>query len=73
MVVDHALKWLDTQSGKPFFVWLHLYDPHQPYEPPSPFREKYRNDPYDGEVAYADQQLGRFLEAVEKKSGEARP
>ena len=72
VVVDHALKWLDSQSGKPFFVWLHIYDPHQPYEPPSPFREKYRNNPYDGEVAYADQQLGRFLEAVQKKSGEGK-
>jgi choline-sulfatase len=72
VVVDHALKWLDMQSGKPFFIWLHLYDPHEPYEPPSPFREKYRNSLYDGEVAYADQQLGRFLAAVERKSGEGK-
>ncbi|MGO9239935.1 MAG: sulfatase-like hydrolase/transferase [Bryobacteraceae bacterium] len=69
VVVDHALQWLNAQSGKPFFVWLHLYDPHEPYEPPSPFKEKYRDHLYDGEVAYADQQLGRFLSAVEAKSG----
>ena len=68
VVVDHALNWLQSQSGKPFFVWLHLYDPHEPYEPPTPFREKYRNNLYDGEVAYTDQQLGRFLDAVSKKS-----
>jgi len=68
VVVDHALNWLRSQSGKPFFVWVHLYDPHEPYDPPAPFREKYRKNLYDGEVAYTDQQLGRFLDAVGKKS-----
>jgi arylsulfatase A-like enzyme/cytochrome c-type biogenesis protein CcmH/NrfG len=68
MVVDRALTWLDAQSGKPFFVWLHVYDPHKPYDPPEPFRRIYQRNPYDGEVAYTDQELGRFLEAVEKKS-----
>ena len=66
--VDHALRWLDTQSGKPFFVWLHLYDPHEPYRPPSPFREKYKDRLYDGEIAYADHELGRFFDAVRQKS-----
>lgn len=68
VVVDHALNWLQSQSGKPFFIWVHLYDPHEPYDPPAPFREKYRKNLYDGEVAYTDQQLGRFLDAVGKKS-----
>jgi choline-sulfatase len=68
VVVDHALNWLQSQTGKPFFMWLHLYDPHEPYDPPAPFREKYRNNLYDGEVAYTDQQLGRFLDAVSKRS-----
>jgi choline-sulfatase len=67
-VVDHALNWLNAQSGKPFFVWLHLYDPHEPYAPPAPFKEKYKQNLYDGEVAYTDQQLGRFLDAVARKS-----
>jgi len=67
VVVDHALGWLNAQSGKPFFVWLHLYDPHEPYAPPAPFNEKYKKNLYDGEIAYADQQLGRFLDAVSKK------
>ncbi len=67
-VVDHALEWLNTQSGKPLFVWLHLYDPHEPYSPPEPFHQKYHDNLYDGEVAYTDQQIGRFLDAVEKKS-----
>ncbi len=65
--VDRALAWLNTQSGKPYFLWVHLYDPHLPYDPPSPFKEKYKDRPYDGEIAYADQQVGRILEAAEKK------
>jgi len=68
VVVDHALNWLQSQSSRQFFVWVHLYDPHEPYDPPAPFREKYRKNLYDGEVAYTDQQLGRFLDAVGKKS-----
>jgi choline-sulfatase len=68
VVVDHALAWLGAQSGKPFFVWLHLYDPHMPYNPPEPFREKYQRNLYDGEIAYTDRELGRFIDAVGKKS-----
>jgi arylsulfatase A-like enzyme len=66
--VDRAVRWLDGQSGKPFLLWVHLYDPHLPYSPPSPFREKYADRPYDGEVAYADQELGRLFDAITKKS-----
>jgi choline-sulfatase len=67
-VVDRAVKWLDAQSGKPFFLWVHVYDPHIPYDPPAPFREKYLDRPYDGEIAYTDQQLGRLFEAIARKS-----
>ena len=67
-VVDRAVKWLDAQSGKPFFLWVHVYDPHIPYDPPAPFREKYRDRPYDGEIAYTDQQLGRLFDTVARKS-----
>ena len=67
-VVDRAIAWLSTQSGKPFFLWVHVFDPHSPYDPPSPFREKYEGRPYDGEVAYTDQQLGRLFQAIAKKS-----
>jgi choline-sulfatase len=66
--VDHALRWLDTQSGKPYFLWVHVYDPHAPYQPPSPYREKYKDRLYDGEIAYADHELGRLFDAVRKKS-----
>ena len=66
--VDHALHWLDAQSGKPFFLWVHIYDPHAPYQPPAPYREKYKDRLYDGEIAYADHELGRLFDAVRQKS-----
>jgi tetratricopeptide (TPR) repeat protein len=67
-VVDRAVKWLAGQAGKPYFLWVHVYDPHLPYAPPPPFREKYKGRPYDGEVAYTDRELGRLFAAVATKS-----
>ncbi len=69
-VVDRALAWLGRQSGKPFFLWVHVFDPHLPYEPPGEFRLKYAGRPYDGEVAYVDRELGRLFEAVGQKAPE---
>src|SRR4051812_44967714 len=67
-VVDRAIAWLDHRDPgprrpAPFFMWVHLYDPHAPYEPPAPFRAR-ATSPYDGEVAYADAQFARLLEAL---------
>ena len=59
--IDHAVAWLRSRRPAPFFLWVHLYDPHLPYDPPEPFKTRYRDRPYDGEVAYADQQLGRLF------------
>lgn len=59
--VTHALTWLKKNPRRPFFFWLHLYDPHSPYDPPEPFRTEYREHLYDGEIAYADQELGRLI------------
>ena len=59
--VNHALNWLKKTARKPFFLWLHLYDPHSPYDPPEPYRTQYRSHPYDGEIAYADHELGRLV------------
>ncbi len=51
-----------TEPGRPpFFAWVHLYDPHEPYTPPEPYRSRYSSDPYSGEIAYADAALGVFL------------
>ena len=59
--VTHAIGWLKKTPHRPFFLWLHLYDPHSPYDPPEPYRSQYRDHPYDGEIAYADHELGRLL------------
>ena len=56
-VISPAMAWIGAQRGK-WFAWVHLFDPHQPYLPPSPFKEEYADDPYSGEVAYVDAQLG---------------
>jgi arylsulfatase A-like enzyme/Tfp pilus assembly protein PilF len=60
-VVTHALAWLNQHPRGPFFMWLHLYDAHDPYDPPEPYKSKYASAPYDGEIAYADSALGKFL------------
>jgi choline-sulfatase len=68
-VVQHAEDWLDSHiKAEPHFVWVHLYDPHDPYEPPPPYSEKYRDRLYDGEIAYADSALGHFLTYLKKKN-----
>ena len=62
-----ALQWLDHRPPGPFFMWVHYFDPHFSYEPPSPFREQYYFHPYDGEIAYADSQIGKLLEALQEQ------
>jgi len=59
-VVTSALDWLRDRP-EPWFVWIHCFDPHQPYEPPEPFATRFKDDPYSGEVAYVDDSLGRLF------------
>ncbi len=59
--VAHAVAWLKNTPRRPFFLWLHLYDPHSPYDPPEPYRSEYRSHLYDGEIAYADHELGNLV------------
>ena len=65
-VVDAALWWLNqeprTRNPAPFFAWIHLYDPHAPYDPPKEFA---RANPYDGEIAYADAQIARVFDWID--------
>lgn len=61
LVMDEALSWLKRQPRRPFLLWVHLYDPHHPYTPPEPFASRYRTRPYDGEIAFADAQVGRLV------------
>ena len=60
-VVERAEKWLDQHRTGQRLIWLHLYDPHDPYEPPPPYSETYKDRLYDGEIAYADRALGKFV------------
>lgn len=65
-VMDEALSWLEERKEEKFFTWIHLYDPHTPYEPPSPYDEKYPGRPYIGEIAFTDSQLGRLWKFLEE-------
>jgi len=60
--------WLQrVPRDKPVFAFLHLYEPHTPYEPPEPFKSRYKDQPYDGEIATADAIVGRFLSLLKEK------
>jgi arylsulfatase A-like enzyme/Tfp pilus assembly protein PilF len=60
-VLSRALSWLSKHPAGPFFLWIHLYDPHDPYSPPEPYRTRYQADPYDGEIAYTDSVVGKLI------------
>jgi tetratricopeptide (TPR) repeat protein len=66
-VLDEALDWLGKNKDKRFFTWIHLYDPHTPYEPPPPYDRMYPGRPYAGEIAYTDSQLSRLVQFMEEK------
>src|SRR5436189_268006 len=59
-----ATQWLDQHKGRPFFFFVHFYDPHEPYEPPEPFASEWEGHPYEGEVAFADQGVGLVIEKL---------
>ncbi len=66
-VVDSALGWLNQHPQGPFFLWLHFYDPHDPYDPPPPFKAQYSASPYDGEIAYVDSAIGKLLTTLRSR------
>ena len=70
-VVERGMAWLKDRKG-PWFLWVHCFDPHQPYAPPEPFRSQYRTDEYSGEVAYTDQALGKLFRYLDKRQWEDR-
>ena len=65
-VNDAILPWVEANADGPFFAWVHYFDPHQPFEPAPPFDQLYADDPYDGEIAYADASLGFLLARLER-------
>lgn len=68
-VVAAAVSWWERQEGERRFLWAHLYEPHVPYEPPAPFSARFADDPYLGEVAAADDYVGRLLQVVAPGGG----
>ena len=64
-VMDKALPWIRESKGSPFFAWIHLYDPHAPYRPPEPFASRYKDRPYNGEIAFTDSQVGRLVSELQ--------
>ena len=60
-------RWLDGNWRKRFFAWVHYYDPHLPYDPPSPYKEEFAARPYDGEIAYMDHYVGAVVDRLSEK------
>ncbi len=60
-----AIRWLREEAREPFFLWVHYFDPHQSYDPPPPYGDLFYDRPYDGEIAFVDEQFGRLLAAVD--------
>jgi arylsulfatase A-like enzyme/Tfp pilus assembly protein PilF len=65
-VFQSASSWFERNYQERFFMWVHFYDPHAPYTPPSPYKEKYP-EAYDGEVAYTDFYVGRLIEMLRER------
>ncbi len=66
-VTDAAIPWLQSAGGKPFFCWVHYFDPHKPYhEHRELFGDRYAGRPYEAEIEYMDQQIGRILKTLEE-------
>jgi arylsulfatase A-like enzyme/Flp pilus assembly protein TadD len=62
VTLGFALEWIGQQKGGPFFLWFHLWDAHDPYNPPEPFRSRFPNAPYNAGIAYVDSIVGKLLE-----------
>jgi len=60
-------QWFEQHYGKRFFCWVHFYDPHMPYEPPEPYRTRFKTNRYDGEIAYMDENVGRIISLLKSK------
>jgi arylsulfatase A-like enzyme/Flp pilus assembly protein TadD len=63
---EEAIAWLRDNARGRFFLWVHLYDPHDPYEPPEPYLSRYAGRPYEGEVAFTDELVGRLDDALDE-------
>ena len=67
VVVEKAVDWLGKQN-RPWFLWIHCFDPHQRYDPPEPFKSEYKDNLYNGEVAYVDFALGQLFDFLKEEN-----
>jgi len=67
VTLDHVLEWIPRQQGGPFFLWFHLWDAHDPYNPPEPFRSRFPGAPYNGSIAYVDATVGKLLDYLREQ------
>lgn len=67
-VYNEFQKWMARNKNRPYFAWIHLYDPHFPYAPPPPYSSKFAQRPYDGEVAYTDSVIGKILKLTDQNT-----
>lgn len=65
-VNEAIFPWLDEHADEQFFLWVHYFDPHQPFEPEQPYRDQYLDDLYNGEIAYSDASLGFLLDYIDR-------
>ncbi len=66
-VTEAAIEWLIARKS-PWFLWIHCWDPHTPYDPPEPFKTQYKDHLYEGEVAYVDMVLGKFFDHMKDRN-----
>ena len=66
-VTSRGLRWLAAPRAAPWFLWLHYFDPHDPYTPPEPWADAFRESPYDGEMAYMDSHLGGLFRELKRR------
>ena len=67
VTLGYALEWLGQQHGGPFFLWFHVWDAHDPYNPPEPFRSRFPKAPYNAGIAYVDATVGKLLDYLRKQ------
>lgn len=76
LTVAKALDWLKSGPPEPFFIWVHLFDPHQPHDAPEELVKQFlpegwpwsQEAEYDGEIAFADQCFGKLIDYLDREN-----
>lgn len=67
MVFKDFSEWFELNFNKRFFSWVHFFDPHLPYSPPEPYKSQFHSNPYDGEIAFVDEYVGKIIDLLKAK------